>query len=159
MRVRLTSVIFLDELEDSEDPRADLIEFTQIYRRFATDNPVLVQLMFSRPFADFDPAPSEAEAGRVMREFIVALVQRAIDAGVLEGDATDDAHVLLAVTLGLAGAENASRLGTSTASVDRRWRRGIDAVLDGLARPVPGGARGPAKQTRARSKGKGGRAR
>jgi hypothetical protein len=89
--------------------------------------------MFSRPFADFDPAPSEAEAGSAVRELIVAHVQRAVDAGVLAGDATDNAHVLLAMTLGLADAENASRLGTSKASVDRRWNRGIEAVLAGLA--------------------------
>ena len=138
----------LDELEPSDDPRADLVAFTQIYRRFATDNPVLVELMFSRPFTDFDPAPSEAQAGRAVREFIVALVQRAIAARRLAGDATDGAHVLLAVTLGLAAAENANRLGTTRASVDRRWRLGIDAVLDGLARtsrPTPA----PPKRTAA----------
>jgi AcrR family transcriptional regulator len=141
---------YLDQLEISDDPRADLVEFTKVYRRFATDNPVLVEVMFSRPFADFNPAPSEAEAGLVVRKFIVALVQRAIDAGVLFGDATDNAHVLLAVTLGLAGAENASRLGTSKASVDRRWRRGIEAVLDGLSRPPSGHLRRPASVTSTR---------
>jgi AcrR family transcriptional regulator len=151
---------YLDELEDSDDPRADLVAFTRIYRRFATDNPVLAEVMFSRPFADFDPAPSEAEAGRVVREFIVGHVQRAIDAGVLAGDATDDAHVLLAVILGLAGAQNASRLGTSRESVNRRWARGVEAVLDGLARPSSGGAhRATRARTRALTKGSGERSR
>jgi AcrR family transcriptional regulator len=125
---------YLDRLAETDDPRADLIALAQLYRQFAGDNPVLAEVMFARPFADFDPVPSEADAGRAVREFIVARVQRAVDAGVLAGDATDNAHVLLAVMLGLADAENASRLGTSKASVDRRWTRGLEAVLDGLAR-------------------------
>ena len=142
---------YLDELDPSDDPRADIVEVTRIYRRFATANPVLVELMFSRPFADFDPAPSEAQAGRVVRDFIVSLMQRAIDAGQLAGDATDGSQVLLAITLGLAAAENANRLGTSKASVDRRWRLGIDAVLDGLEKgPGPGSASPQRKAVHAR---------
>lgn len=139
----------LDTLDDSDDPRADLVSLARIYRTFAQENPVLVEVMFSRPFADFDPTPSEVEAGRVVRQFVVERVQRAIDAGVLAGDATDAAHVLLAVTLGLAGAENASRLGRSKASVDRRWALGVEAVLDGLEPP---GARGAGAHERARPK-------
>jgi AcrR family transcriptional regulator len=125
---------YLDEVATTDDPRSDLIALAGAYRSFARDNPVLLDVMFSRPFADFDPAPAEAEAGRAVREFVVGRVQRAIDAGVLAGDATDNAHVLVAITLGLADAENASRLGTSTASVDRRWALGIESALDGLAR-------------------------
>jgi AcrR family transcriptional regulator len=124
---------YLDTVPASADPRADLIALAGAVRRFARDNRVLTDVMFSRPFADFDPAPAEAEAGRAVREFVTGRVQRAIDAGVLAGDATDNAHVLLAVTLGLADAENASRLGTSKASVDRRWALGIESALDGLA--------------------------
>ena len=125
---------YLDEVPATRDPRSDLIALAGAYRRFAGDNPILLDVMFSRPFADFDPAPAEAQAGRAVREFVVDHVQRAIDAGVLAGDATDNAHVLLAITLGLADAENASRLGTSRASVDRRWALGIESALDGLAR-------------------------
>jgi AcrR family transcriptional regulator len=126
--------LHLDKVPATDDPRSDLIALAGAYRRFARDNPVLLDVMFSRPFADFDPAPAEAEAGRAVRELVVGHVQRAIDAGVLAGDATDNAHVLLAVTLGLADAENASRLGTSEASVDRRWALGIESALEGLAR-------------------------
>jgi AcrR family transcriptional regulator len=126
--------LHLERVPATDDPRSDLIALAGAYRGFARDNPVLLDVMFSRPFADFDPAPAEAEAGRAVRELVVGHVQRAIDAGVLAGDATDNAHVLLAVTLGLADAENASRLGTSEASVDRRWALGIESALDGLAR-------------------------
>ena len=50
----------------------------------------------------------------------------------LAGDATDIAHVLLALAQGLAAQEVAGWLGTSRASVDRRWALAVDAVLDGL---------------------------
>jgi AcrR family transcriptional regulator len=144
----------LDRLDESDDPRADLLALAQLFRRFARENPVLADVMFRQPFADFDPAPSDVEAGSAVREFVMGQVRRAIDAGVLVADATDAAQVLMAVTLGLAGAENASRLGTSVASVDRRWALGVEAVLDGLGpahrgRPPPrGGTRTAASRPR-----------
>lgn len=122
-----------EQLQPTDDPLEDLVTITQLYRRFAADNPELVRVMFSRPFADFDPAPDEAKAGADVRELIVGYVQRAIDAGLLEGDATDIAHGLLALTLGLADAEAASRLGTSKASVNRRWNDSVRALLRGYA--------------------------
>ena len=124
---------YLERLDDSGDPRRDLIRLAAIYRGFLRDHPVLSHVMFSRPFADFDPGPSERAAGAAVRELIVARVQRWIDAGMFAGDATDAAHVLVALTQGLAAAELAGRLGRSRASVNRRWALAISAVLDGLA--------------------------
>src|SRR4030095_12626630 len=43
-------------------------------RGFVRDTPVLAELMFSRPFADFDPGPSGTEAGSSVREFVVGRV-------------------------------------------------------------------------------------
>ena len=40
-----------------------------------------------------------------MREFIIGRLRRGIDAGALAGDETDIAHVLVAVTQGLAAQE------------------------------------------------------
>jgi AcrR family transcriptional regulator len=126
-----------DALERTADPRADLLRVTATLRSFVRENPELAQVMFSRPFADFDPGPSGVEAGSAVRLFIVGRVRRCIDAGVLVGDATDVAHVLLALTQGLAATETAGWLGTSKASIERRWDVGIRAVLDGLAkRPI-----------------------
>jgi AcrR family transcriptional regulator len=126
---------YFDRLERSADPHADLIRLSQIYRTFIRENPVLAELMFSRPLADFDPGPAEIEAGASAREFIVERVRRCIDEGPLTGDATDIAHVLVALTQGLAAAETTSRLGTSPASVDRRWDLAVRAMLDGLSAP------------------------
>lgn len=117
---------------ETADPVADLRALAVAYRAFVTANPQLARVMFSRPFSDFDPGPSELEASGSVRILIVSRVQRCIDAGEIEGDATDVAHGLVALIQGLAEAEISRRLGTSQKSVDRRWERAIDAMLAGL---------------------------
>jgi AcrR family transcriptional regulator len=124
----------LDTLPQSEDPRADLIVLANIYRGFLREHPALAQLMFSRPFTDFDPSQSELQAGASVRTFVIARVRRAIDAGLLHGDETDVAHALVALVQGLVAAENSERLGSTRASVDRRWSLAVNAMLDGLSR-------------------------
>ena len=74
------------------------------------------------------------KAGSAVRLFIVGRVGRCVDASLMSGDETDIAHVLVSLTQGLAGTEMAGWLGTSRASVDRRWNLAIRAVLDGLAK-------------------------
>jgi len=119
-------------LEETSDPRANLIATFEAFRQFVRADPVLAEVMFSRPIADFHPGQEETRAGSTVREIILARVCRCIDAGVLAGDPSDIAHVLLAAAQGLAAQETAGWLGTSHASVDRRWKLGIQAVLDGL---------------------------
>ena len=138
---------YLEPVDASGDPRRDLVRLVATYRAFLRDHPALAHVMFSRPFADFDPGPEERAAGTAVREFIVARVQRCIDAGVFAGDATDIAHVLVALTQGLAAAELAARLGTSPASIDRRWTLGVAAVLDGLAAAPPAAPPATARAT------------
>ncbi len=123
----------LQQLEASDDPRADLEGVIGVLRRFANDNPTLAELMFSRPFADFDPGPADRTAGAAVREFIIAQVRRCIDAHIISGNPTDIAHVLVAVVQGLALQDTAGWLGTSKTSIDRRWSLAIDAVLQGLS--------------------------
>jgi AcrR family transcriptional regulator len=130
----------LGELDPTDDARADLVRVIEVVRSFVRHHPVLAEVMFSRPFADFDPGPDEADAGRAVREFIIGRVRRCVDDGVIAGNETDVAHVLLALTQGLAGQENAGWLGTSKASVDRRWALAVRATLDGLAPPGRSGS-------------------
>src|SRR4029077_10400804 len=131
----------LQTLPESGDPRADLVGLVAIYRGFMRENPVLSEVMFSRPFAEFEPAPAQLEAGSAVRTLIVERVRRCIDARAIRGDETDIAHALVALTQGLAAAENARRLGTSEESIDRRWTLAVNAILDGL-RASPGGEAG-----------------
>jgi AcrR family transcriptional regulator len=126
----------LASLQPTADPLADLRALADRYRGFVKHNPVLAQMMFSQPFSDFDPTADDLRAGAAVRRLIVASVRRCIDARLLAGDETDIAHVLVALTQGMAAAENARRLGRSRASIDRRWELAVQALLDGL------GARG-----------------
>ena len=127
----------LGGLAESGDPRRDLVSVIEVFREFVRANPVLADVMFSRPFADFDPGPAELRAGSAVREFIVGRVRRCTAAGILRGDDTDIAHVLVALAQGLAAQENAGWLGTSKASVDRRWDLAVRAALDGLSGDRP----------------------
>ena len=123
------------EVTDSDDPRSDLLGVFALFRTFVHANPALAEVMFSRPFADFDPGPDDLQAGTTVREFIVRHVRRCVDAGQTVGDATDIAHVLLAVAQGLASQESAGWLGTSRASINRRWSLAFRGVLRGLEPP------------------------
>jgi len=122
----------LDQLDQTRDPRADLVRVIGTLRTFIRQNPALAEVMFSRPFADFDPGPSGLKAGSAVRQFVVGQVRRCIDAEALAGDENDIAHVLVSLTQGLTATEMAGWLGTSKASVNRRWELAIHAVLDGL---------------------------
>jgi AcrR family transcriptional regulator len=122
----------LSELREGADPVEDLVALAQRYRRFIVERPALATVMFSRPFASFDPAPEEAAAGATVRERIVGAVRRAIAAGELHGDPTDVAHACVALVHGLAAAEAARRLGGTPAAVERRWDVAVRALLRGF---------------------------
>jgi hypothetical protein len=110
-----------------------MIAVMPVLRKFAQDNAALTRLMFSRAFAEFDPGPSDRQAGAAVREFLVARVRRCIDAGMIAGDPADIAHILLAVAQGLMLQETAGWLGTSTASTNRRWNLATRALVNGLS--------------------------
>jgi AcrR family transcriptional regulator len=119
-------------LAETADPVADLWTLAAVYRRFIRSNRELAEVMFSRPFTDFSPGPDELAATSSVRVLIVGRVRRCIELGRLRGDETDIAHVLVALIQGMAFAETAGRLGTSTESIERRWRLGIGTALNGF---------------------------
>jgi AcrR family transcriptional regulator len=122
----------LAALPETADPLADLWELATAYRRFVRNNRELAEVMFSRPFTDFSPGADELAATASVRILIVGRVRRCIEAGRLRGDETDVAHVFVALLQGMAFAETAERLGTSTESVERRWRLAIGTLLNGF---------------------------
>jgi AcrR family transcriptional regulator len=122
----------LTALPPTPDPIEAIERLAAGYRRFVVANPVLAQVMFSRPFADFDPTTAEDEAGVKVRNIFCDRIQAAADAGLIAGDPTDIALVFFALLEGLTAAENTRRLGSSSQSVDRRWHLGIKALLAGL---------------------------
>jgi AcrR family transcriptional regulator len=117
----------------TDDPLADVARLAPAFRRFCLGRPALAQVMFSRPFAAFDPGPEETAAGASVREVFVGRIERCLDAGLLVGDPTDIAHVLLALVQGLAVQEAGRWLGNSAASVNRRWTLGMTTLLRGFA--------------------------
>lgn len=121
-----------DRLPETADVRADVMAVVAALSTFVREHPALAEVMFSRPFADFDAGAVGRDAGGAVRTFVVGRVRRCIDAGVLAGNETDIAHVLVSLAQGLAATEAAGWLGTSRASVDRRWRLAVQAILDGL---------------------------
>jgi AcrR family transcriptional regulator len=123
----------LERLEDTDDPRADLLGVVGAVRSFVRANPALAQVMFGRPFADFDPSAADLDEGAAVRTFFVRRVRRCVEAGILAGDETDISHVLLALAQGLLAQETAGWLGRSRASVNRRFTLAFDALLAGLA--------------------------
>jgi AcrR family transcriptional regulator len=122
----------LAALPETADPVSDLWTLAAAYRKYVRGHRELAEVMFSRPFTDFSPGPEELAATGSVRTLIVERVRRCIDAGRLRGDETDVAHVLVALIQGMAFAEAAGRLGTSTESVERRWRLALSALLGGF---------------------------
>ena len=126
-----------DDLDESDDPLEDLTRVVEVFRSFVRQNPVLAEVMFSQPFADFEPGRHELAAGSSVREFIVGRIRRCVDAGQLAGDPTDVAHALVALAQGLASQERAGWLGSSPASMNRRWGLAVSALLEGLRPAAP----------------------
>lgn len=111
------------------DPRTDFHATIAVFRDFVRANPVLVEVMFSRPFADFDPGPAEIAAGATVRTTITELVRRCIATGDFDGDATDLGHIVIALAQGLARQEVAGWLGSTPDSIDRRWNLAFERLL------------------------------
>jgi AcrR family transcriptional regulator len=126
----------LADVVETADPVSDLERVIPVFRRFCLDYPALARVMFSRPFQDFDPGPAELGAAPTVREVLIGKVRRCTEAGALVGDATDIAHVLLALAQGLAVQEGGRWLGKSPGSVDRRWEVGVSGLLRGFGRQV-----------------------
>ena len=110
-----------------------------VFRLFCRAYPKLAQVMFSRPFADFEPGADELAAGAAVREIFVGRIQRCVDKGLLGGDPMDIAHVLLALAQGLAVQEAGRWLGTSArdrATVEGRGDVGSRRFRLGTACPL-----------------------
>jgi AcrR family transcriptional regulator len=127
----------LSSLPPGAGPLEALQRLCESFRQFVLLNPALAQTMFSRPFIDFQPTAEDDEAGLRVSKIFVRHARDAVNAGLLAGDPVDIAHLFFAFVVGLADAENANRLGGSRQSVDRRWRLGLNALIQGLKPPAP----------------------
>lgn len=117
------------------DPRADLLALLDASRAFAIEHPMLFEVMFARPFAEFDPSRDDSTVAAALYDLVLQRVGRWLDAEGSPLDRVDAAHALAATDRGLIADELAGVLGRSAASVRRRRDLTITALLDGLASP------------------------
>jgi AcrR family transcriptional regulator len=127
-----------DVATQTDDPRDALIALLSASRRFARERPMLFELMYSRPFAEFAPGPDDLAAGIAVYRTIVEAVRRWLTAVGSDVRPKEAAHVIVAAHRGFVMTELAGLAGTTAANVGDRYRRGVRAVLDGL---VAGGRR------------------
>jgi AcrR family transcriptional regulator len=122
----------VESVATTPDPEADVFATLAATRRFSLDRPMLFDLMFSRPFAEFRPSSDDHAAATAVYRTVMSRVDRCITSGVLAGDGIDIAQVLIATNRGLIAAELAGILGSTPESSERRWFLGVQAVFAGL---------------------------
>ncbi len=110
----------------------DLVRAASTFRAFAQANPRLFEVMYTRPFADFDPSTAERDLGGVTRRALIDRIDACVESGALRADPTDIAHALLGLVIGLVTEETGGWLGAKPADRDRRWRVAIEAMLTGF---------------------------
>ena len=69
-------VTALDAVEVDDDPRRSLVRLLDARAPLRAERPMLFELMYSRPFAEFSPGPADREAAVGVYRTIVAAVRR-----------------------------------------------------------------------------------
>lgn len=124
----------LEQVAATADPRADVVAILGHARSFAIENPMLFEVMYSRPVGEFSPEPEDLRAARRIYDLVMQRVTRWLTATGASAEPVDAAHALIALNRGLIDAELAGMLGRSKASRERRRRLALSALLDGLER-------------------------
>jgi AcrR family transcriptional regulator len=122
----------LDEVVTDDDARGSLVRLLAASRQFALARPMLFELMYSRPFAEFAPGAADMDAAVGVYRTITGAVRRWLRGTGATTSATEAAHIVVAAHRGFVMTELAGIAGRSPATVEARYRRGVDAVLDGL---------------------------
>lgn len=115
----------------TSDPLADLVALGHAFRLNARANPHLYDLMFSRPFPEFQPSEADQAVALDTFQALVERVRRCLDAGLLSGDANGLAAILFAQVHGLTSLELNGGLGPAE-HADAIWDRSMTAMLQGL---------------------------
>ena len=123
----------LESLPATEGARAEIVTICRAIEGFSRRRPALMELMFAHRVEDLPPDADGLAAAASVRRALVGAAARGVRTGELVGRPVDIAHNLLALMMGLAAQERAGWLGTTAASRRRRWRAGLDAMLDGFA--------------------------
>ena len=117
-------------LEDLDDDDG-LQQVADTIRSFSREHPHVYDVMFSRPFAEFRPDAADATRAEVIYEAVVGRIATALGPGRARGSAKDAAVGFIALVRGLVDLERAGTLGSSGATIERRWSGSIDAFVNG----------------------------
>lgn len=123
----------LESLAPSDDPAQDVRALFEEMRRFGRKRPQLFEVMFSRPFQEFQPDHGGEGTSDSLLKLVVDRVTRWLDHSGSEADPVDVARVLLSANRGLVTDENLGFLGSTQMSRSRRWNLTFDALLTGIA--------------------------
>ena len=120
----------------TDDPLADLRRAGTAYRRFALDHPTYYSIMFERAVPDFEPSESAAGVASATLAQLGALLERAMEAGVItRHDTMHAAAAVWATCHGLVSLELKSGAPPSI-DWDEVYRIACDAMIDGFAAGV-----------------------
>ena len=115
------------------DARHDVLDAALAFRDFATRNPHLFEVMFSRPIAELGPTPEEQQSAAGVHRAVTERVDALLGRSAPPAERKDAAIGLFGLVRGLAELELAGILGSGPASVERRWRTSVAAFVRGLA--------------------------
>lgn len=111
------------------DPKARVLALCRAHKDFSGGNPHLITLMYSRPFNDFSPDAADlAVASEILRLFTVE-VSALIQAERRSQQVTDTAVGLIALLVGLHHQERSGTLGSTPATMQRRWAAAINRYI------------------------------
>lgn len=137
----------LDELAPSDDAAEDVRELFRVIRRFARKKPHLFEVMFARPFEEFEPGADGQEPARSLFSVVVDRVTRWLGQVDSSADAVDVSRVLISASRGLITEDTTPVFGSTPVSRDRRWDLAFDLLMSGITnrdRAVsPGSGSGP----------------
>lgn len=117
---------------DQDDARRHLVALLDAVRRFAHARPTLFEVMTARPIAEYDPSNQELQVATAVYRVLVDAVARWLGTAGSATSPREAAHIVVAAHGGFVAAELAGIAGSSRRTIDARYRRGVDAVLDGL---------------------------
>lgn len=122
----------LEHLEESGDAEADLVASLAASRAFAIEFPMLFEVMYARPFLEFEPTAIDMESATRIYSHVINRVASVVEDSKTSTRTVDAAHALIAINRGLIAAELSGLLGQSLESISRRRTLAISATLAGL---------------------------
>lgn len=113
----------------SAEPEVRVLALCRAHQDFSAQHPNLIALMYSRPHSDFAPSDADlATAYEIVRLF-TAEVATLLGADRRSEQVTDTAVGLIALLVGLHNQERSGTLGSTPATIQRRWTAAINRYL------------------------------